>query len=282
MENSAQTLQNLNSFSSIYNSSPQVEICLSLPSQPLPPMSAHLIHIPSLQETSEKSSYEDEVETMDDNDNEEVSAYYSVSDIIKSLHPSTSTHFPSLLPIPTRRTPKYTLVLDLDETLVHSNLTFDGAADAVIKMSNETSTCKIFCKYRPHMLDFLMSASQMFEVVIFTASHRFYADSVLDAIDPGRKCLKYRFYREHCIERNGFFVKDLRVLGRDLSKTIIVDNSIQAFAYSLDNGIPIASWYGSQNDRELVNLMELLKNIKECDDVRPFLRKKFQLYRYLI
>lgn len=282
MENSAQTLQNLNSFSNSYNSSPQVLICLSSPSQALPPMSAHLILIPSLPETSEKSSYEDEVETMDDNDNEEVSTYYSLYDILKSLHPSTSTHFPSLLPIPTRRTPKYTLVLDLDETLVHSNLTFDGAADAVIEMSNETSTCKIFCKYRPHMLEFLVYVSQMFEVVIFTASHRSYADSVLDAIDPERRYLKYRFYREHCIERNGLFVKDLRVLGRDLSKTIIVDNSIQAFAYSLDNGIPIASWYGSQNDRELRKVMDLLSDIKEYDDVRPFLREKFQLYRYLI
>ena len=54
--------------------------------------------------------------------------------------------------------------------------------------------------------------------------------------------------------------KDLHRLGRDLSKTIIVDNSIYAFAYNLPNGIPIPSYYGQRNDRELISLVSYLSH----------------------
>ena len=100
---------------------------------------------------------------------------------------------------------QYTLVLDLDETLVH----FDP------RRRNYRA--------RPHATAFLTEMAQYYELVIFTAGLKEYADWILDDFDKLR-CIRYRLYRNSCKFRKGVYVKDLSRLGRDLSKTIIVDN----------------------------------------------------------
>jgi CTD small phosphatase-like protein 2 len=106
----------------------------------------------------------------------------------------------------------YCLVLDLDETLVHY-LEVGGEGTFFV---------------RPGCDKFLTEMAELYEVVIFTAAMQDYANWVLDTIDK-KKRIKYRLYRQHAIHYGRGFVKDLSRIGRDLSKTIIVDNIAENF-----------------------------------------------------
>ena len=89
-------------------------------------------------------------------------------------------------------------------------------------------------------------------------------------------------FREACIEVDGNLVKDLSVLGRDLSKTMIVDNSPHVFGYHVDNGIPIESWYDDRTDSELEKLEWFLRSQLVLEgDVRVQIREKFQIHKLI-
>lgn len=182
-----------------------------------------------------------------------------------------------LLPLSTRRTHKKTLVLDLDETLIHSSLTPVNDPDDIVFTGKLPNVFKFFVKYRPGLLEFLRKVSMKFELVVYTASSREYAEKVLGKIDPRRKLLKYRLYREDCLLMCGHYLKDISRLGRDLAQVVIMDNSVAAFAMHLDNGIPISTWIEDVNDIELSKAEAILQHVKECPDVRPFLKSFFNL-----
>lgn len=93
---------------------------------------------------------------------------------------------------------------------------------------------------------------------------------------PDKKYFHHRLFRESCLAVEGNFLKDLNVLGRDLSKTILVDNSPHAFGYQVDNGVPIESWFDQEEDRELLKLERFLRQISHVSDVRDACRQKFQ------
>ncbi|KAE9353456.1 hypothetical protein PR003_g3853 [Phytophthora rubi] len=188
---------------------------------------------------------------------------------------------PISLPEKSRSAPKICLVLDLDETLVHCSVEEVKNPHMQFPVTFNGLEYTVNVKKRPHMEYFLKRVSKLFEIVVFTASHKVYAEKLMNLLDPNRNLIKYRLYREDCLDVFGNYLKDLTVLGRDLSKVVLVDNSPHAFGYQVNNGIPIETWYDDEADAELLNLLPFLESLVDVDDVRPIVEKQFQIQKLI-
>ena len=153
----------------------------------------------------------------------------------------------------------YTLALDLDETLVHFFLTPSGGSFLI----------------RPYCFKFLEDMSKIFEVTIFTAATKDYADSILDIIDPNKKLINHRLYRQHISIREMCFVKDLSKLGRNLNRCLIIDNLAENFKFQQNNGIQCSTWNDDMKDTQLYDLDIILTKIieKKPQDIKPIIKK---------
>lgn len=166
--------------------------------------------------------------------------------------------YTSKIALPPKTSPKeYSLVLDLDETLIHC------------KRKNNKGRILL----RPYVKEFLEDMEKFFEIIIFTAADKVYADWVLDRLDL-KNTISHRLYRCSTSVKNGMLVKDLSILGRDLSKLLIVDNKSQNFVLQPENGIEILSWYEDPMDNALRELSSFLRQIagKQGLDLRAVLK----------
>ncbi|XP_029974500.1 carboxy-terminal domain RNA polymerase II polypeptide A small phosphatase 2 isoform X2 [Salarias fasciatus] len=161
---------------------------------------------------------------------------------------------------------KICVVIDLDETLVHSSFKPISNADFVVPVEIEGTTHQVYVLKRPHVDQFLSRMGELFECVLFTASLAKYADPVTDLLDH-RGVFRARLFRESCVFHQGCYVKDLSLLGRDLHKTLILDNSPASYIFHPNNAVPVASWFDDVDDAELLHLLPLFEELSRTEDV---------------
>jgi RNA polymerase II subunit A small phosphatase-like protein len=165
---------------------------------------------------------------------------------------------------------KKTLVLDLDETLVHSSFTPVANADIVLPVEIDGQYQNVYVLKRPHCEEFIARMSIHYEVVMFTASLSKYALPLYKQLDK-QNVTASLLYREHCTFYNGLFVKDMARLGRHLKDVIIIDNSPNSYLFQPENALPSISWYDDKTCKELNDFVPILEKLAFVNDVRAYL-----------
>ncbi|KAJ4363441.1 hypothetical protein N0V83_009734 [Neocucurbitaria cava] len=163
-------------------------------------------------------------------------------------------------PIAQRFKGKKCLVLDLDETLVHSSFKILHQADFTIPVEIEGQYHNVYVIKRPGVDQFMKRVGELYEVVVFTASVSKYGDPLLDQLDI-HGVVHHRLFRESCYNHQGNYVKDLSQIGRDLKDTIIIDNSPTSYIFHPQHAVPISSWFSDAHDNELLDLIPVLEDL---------------------
>ncbi|XP_012671742.2 CTD (carboxy-terminal domain, RNA polymerase II, polypeptide A) small phosphatase-like a isoform X1 [Clupea harengus] len=166
---------------------------------------------------------------------------------------------------------KNCVVIDLDETLVHSSFKPISNADFIVPVEIDGTVHQVYVLKRPHVDEFLQKMGELFECVLFTASLAKYADPVADLLDQWG-VFRARLFRESCVFHRGNYVKDLSRLGRELSKVIIVDNSPASYIFHPENAVPVQSWFDDMTDTELLDLIPVFEGLSRESEIYTMLQ----------
>ena len=204
-------------------------------------------------------------------------------------NPSLYKYYPNEEISLLKNSTKKILLLDLDETLIHADFNNEyvnneiNKYDKIISFEDENEIISVGIFIRNGLNIFLKELSKDFIIGIFTASYKNYADAIINYIDPNKNYIKFRLYRDNCIQINNISIKDLRILkGIDLKNVILVDNSMYSFANQLNNGILINSFYCDKNDVDLFSVMNYLKcYVNNADDIREVNKEFFSFEEFL-
>lgn len=183
---------------------------------------------------------------------------------------SDSTKKLSLLgPIDEKNKGKKCLVLDLDETLVHSSFKYTQQADFVISVEIDGQYQDVYVIKRPGVDEFMRRTGELFEIVVFTASVSKYGNPLLDTLDVNN-VVDHRLFRDSCFNHRGNYVKHLGRLGRPLQDIIIIDNSPISYIFQPEHAIPVSSWFSDVHDNELLDMLPFLEDLAggQVPDIR--------------
>lgn len=165
---------------------------------------------------------------------------------------------------PPNTTGRKTLVLDLDETLIHSSSIPPHDLVEAFKSGDPP----FYVYKRPGVDSFLEFVRDKFEVFIFTHGEKEYAGPVIDVLIPWLD-EDHRLYRDACNSKDGTPQKDISLFARDKKSLVLVDDSPCALKMNQKNTILIQKWMGVPYDKALIEwLPPILEQCLAADDVR--------------
>ncbi|CAD8154277.1 unnamed protein product [Paramecium octaurelia] len=194
--------------------------------------------------------------------------------------PSNSFIKTKMQVLPEARTPKAkTLLLDLDETLIHSCSAREKSQTCILAVSEQGEEARIYLNVRPFCQWFLQQMSLLYTIYVYTASSSAYANTIVKYLDPKGQWISGILSRQNCLEtKNGFYIKDLRIIAnKQIKNMLIVDNLAHSFGFQIENGIPILEWHDDKNDQELKYLATYLMEAADQEDLRLFNKNKLRL-----
>eukprot|EP00117_Sycon_ciliatum_P030564 scpid80759/ scgid24059/ CTD small phosphatase-like protein 2 len=183
---------------------------------------------------------------------------------------------PAVLPPRTARAPQYTLVLDIDGTMTYTSRCGQDRDD-VGRLKDRAGKC-LYVYDRPFLKEFLKRVARKYELIVYTAAAQSYAEGILTHLnlqqDEPVFNLKSILHRDHCLLKGGYKIKCLAKVGRDMSKTIFLEDNQRNAAYNWPNVIYVNEWSGAPDDNTLEPLLPFLEAIVDFqhNDVRPVIQ----------
>lgn len=166
---------------------------------------------------------------------------------------------------------KLTVFVDLDETLILSSTSMIDNFDIKLNLGISPQYIKI----RPNLAEFIYEIQKFSNLFLYTAAGEKYTTAIVEHLN-----IKFDgvLYKKHCIEILQFYFKDIRILGVDVKKSIIIDNFTISYALNYENGIKIKDYNGSEDDDELIRITKIVKRLEKVNDVRLEIKiNKFNL-----
>ena len=199
---------------------------------------------------------------------------------------------------------KKILVIDLDETLIHTSFQIIKNPDLKVELDSNTNNKKntaennnsnadasiskkveAYIRIRPGVDKFLSQMSKYYDIYVYSASSKNYLNTIIKNIDKNN-IIKQCYCRDDCImyvedyeedfdkPNNKYkYIKDLKKINKELRNIVFIDNNVISFKLQEKNGIPIKSWFDDYEDIELYKLIPILKNLSGFYDVREEISK---------
>ena len=177
--------------------------------------------------------------------------------------------------LPPLKENKKTIIFDLDETLIHSHFRDDD------EISNdyliiETEESELYVSIRPGMIKLLQEIKNDFEIVLFTASNDYYADSIIDQLEKEFKLFDHKLYLRDCKHKFGYIFKDIFKLGRDVNKVMIFDDNPDVWNCR-ENVFIVNPYHGGNEDVEYLTIKQVINDFKVIDNIK-LLYNKYHRY----
>jgi carboxy-terminal domain RNA polymerase II polypeptide A small phosphatase len=181
---------------------------------------------------------------------------------------------------------KILVVLDLDETLIHST------DNSITEYDFEVFHYKV--RIRPFLLEFLEVLKVNFKVAVWSSASDDYVCEIVKRIFPVNYPLEFVWGRSKCtfkanynkVSEMGYldysehleYIKRVskikRSFNHSLERVLIIDDTPRKAIHNYGNAIYPSEFKGDKNDNELLLLSEYLNTLKDVDNVRA-IEKRF-------